>query len=257
MRIPVLSLVLVCLLTLATPALAHFGMVLPDANEITPEGSKTVSLQFLFWHPMEGTGMDLAKPKIEVRTGGKKLDLTGALKEGKKDGHAVWSAGHQPTEPGVYVYSMIPQPYWEPAEDCFIVHYAKTYVSVLGAEEGWDKPVGTKIEIIPLTKPFGLWAGAAFTGKVVLNGKPLADADVEMEFWNEGGKVKAPSGAYLSQVVKTASNGTFTVALPWAGWWGLAALGEDDVKLKHDGQPRKVEIGGVLWLYAHEAPGRQ
>ena len=254
MRIRSLPLSLALLLTLTAPALAHFGVVMPDANEITAEGNKTVNLQFLFWHPMEQNGMELAKPKAEVRCAGKKTELT--LKEGKRDGRAIWTASHQPTEPGVCVYSMIPQPYWEPAEDTFIVHYAKSYVSVLGAEEGWDKPIGTKIEIIPLTKPFGLWAGGAFTGKVVLNGKPLADADVEMEFWNEGGKVQPPSGAYVTQVVKTAANGVFTVTLPWAGWWGLAALGEDNVKLPREGKPKPVEIGGVLWLYAHEAPGR-
>ena len=29
--------------------------------------------------------------------------------------------------PGTYIFAMEPQPYWEPAEDAFIIHYTKTY----------------------------------------------------------------------------------------------------------------------------------
>ena len=75
MRIHRLLPALALLLVLASPALAHFGVVMPDANEITAEGNKTVNLQFLFWHPMEQNGMELAKPKAEVRCAGKKADL--------------------------------------------------------------------------------------------------------------------------------------------------------------------------------------
>ena len=48
--------------------------------------------------------------------------------------------------PGTYVFAMEPQPYWEPAEDAFIVHYTKTYVTAYGDDEGWDTELGLKTE---------------------------------------------------------------------------------------------------------------
>ena len=43
-----------------------------------------------------------------------------------------------------------PQPYWEPAEDAFIIHYTKTVVTAFGDDGGWDEEIGLKTEIVPL-----------------------------------------------------------------------------------------------------------
>lgn len=51
--------VMFCLLA-APAAMAHFGMVIPDSNLMERPGVMT--LDFRFWHPLEGLGMDLAKP---------------------------------------------------------------------------------------------------------------------------------------------------------------------------------------------------
>ena len=42
-------------------AAAHFGMVIPEKNTVTPE-KRTVSLELSFSHPFEGIGMPLEKP---------------------------------------------------------------------------------------------------------------------------------------------------------------------------------------------------
>ncbi len=249
-RLSVWGLAVALVLCLAAPAAAHFGMVIPDRNLMERPGK--VSLEFRFWHPMENHGMVLAKPKAAgVVLGGKKTDLLPSLKP-VKEGKAMWWKGsYKVRRPGDYIFFMEPQPYWEPAEDCFIIHYTKTIVDALSAEEGWDQPIGLKIEIVPLTRPYGLWAGNSFTGKVLYKGKPLANADVEVEFYNKKGSVKIPAPAYVTQVVRTDANGVFSYTMPWAGWWGFAALTTDDKKMKKDGQPKDVEVGGVLWVYAH------
>jgi cobalt/nickel transport protein len=243
-----LSILTAMMLTAATPALAHFGMVIPDKNIMERPGE--LGLEFRFWHPMENNGMPLAKPKAAgVALGGRKTDLLPSLKE-MREGKAIWWKGfYKVKKPGDYIFYMEPQPYWEPAEDCFIIHYTKTIVDALNAEEGWDQPLGLKIEIVPLTRPYGLWAGNSFTGKVLFKGAPLANADVEVEFYNNGGEVEIPSPTYVTQVVRTDANGVFTYAMPWGGWWGFAALTTDDEKIKKDGQPKNVEVGGVLWIY--------
>jgi cobalt/nickel transport protein len=247
-------LTLVVCLALAVPACAHFGMIIPDRNIVDKNDPKTVNLHYLFWHPMENQGMEMARP---VEAGcffaGQKVDLLPFLKEKKVAQKSTWIARLPINKPADYVFHMTTAPYWEPAEDKFVVHYTKTVVSVLGAQEGWDQPLGQKVEIIPLTRPYCLYAGNVFSGRVLFKGKPLAEVEVEVEFYNPAGKRKAPGDAYVVQVVKTDANGQFVWSFPWAGWWGMAALAGDDEPMKKDGYDKKIEVGGVLWLYVHSA----
>jgi len=248
----VMAVLSLCLL-LPTPALAHFGMVIPESNLVERPG--VINLDFRFWHPMEGQGMNMVKPKeAGVLVKGKKSSLLPLLKEKKVNGYTTWQAQYRVKSPGDYIFYMTPQPYWEPSEDCFIIHYTKTIVDALEAEEGWDTPVGLPMEIVPLSKPFGIYAGNNFSGIVLYKGKPLAYGEVEVEFYNAGGKLKAPAGAYVTQLVKADGNGVFTWSIPWPGWWGFSALHTaEDYKLKHQGKDKNVELGGVIWIYAHPA----
>ncbi len=241
------ALALVAAICWAAPASAHFGMVIPDQTNLSRPGP--VNLELMFWHPRENKGMDLTKPKaVGVSLMGRKTDLSGTLKPGKRDGKQTWTARHTIKRPGDYVFYMEPAPYFEPAEDVFIIHYTKTIVSALGAEEGWDSPAGLPVEIMPLTRPYGLNAGNSFTGQVLKNGKPLAGTDVEVELYDPKGEHPFATDAHITQVVKTDPNGIFTFAMPWKGWWGFAALTTADYKLKKDGKKKDVELGGVLWV---------
>jgi cobalt/nickel transport protein len=234
-------------------ALAHFGMLIPSQASVSKTDPKTVELQVSFSHPMEMVGMDMAKPKaFGVMAGGSKEDLLGALKPAQVMGKPAWLAQYALKKPGVYTFFMEPEPYWEPVEDCFIVHYTKVVVPAFGDEEGWDKEVGHKIEIIPLTRPFGLYAGNVFQGVVMLDGKKMPYAEVEVEFYNKDEKAEAPTEYMITQVVKSDRNGVFTYAAPQAGWWGFAALTTADSKIKKDGKEKAVEIGGVIWVYFHD-----
>ncbi|WP_243310870.1 DUF4198 domain-containing protein [Fundidesulfovibrio agrisoli] len=253
-RVALLS--LLALLALCVPAQAHFGMVVPDRNIVTKDGPKAFNLDIRFWHPMENQGMDMAKPKLEVTGKGKPEDVSASLKPAAIDGKQAWMANYAVKAPGVYMFTVTPQPYFEPSEDKFILHLTKTVVSALGGEDGWDKPLGQKLEIVPMVKPFALYAGNVFTGKVLHKGKPLANAEVEVEFFNADGARKAPGEAYVTQVVKTDGAGVFSYAAPWAGWWGFAALTDDDARLKKDGKDKKVELGGVIWVYFHPVAGK-
>jgi cobalt/nickel transport protein len=147
---------------------------------------------------------------------------------------------------------MEPRPYWEPIEDCYIIHYTKTVIGAFGQEEGWDEPLGLKTEIVPLTRPFGLYSGNVFQGVVMLDGKPVPKAEVEVEFYNREGKATAPTDYMVTQVVKADQNGVFTYAVPRAGWWGFAALNISDHKIKHEGEEKDIELGAVLWVQFHE-----
>lgn len=251
---------LAAILGLAVPGFAHFGAVIPSDDIVTQQDSKKIQVALKFLHPMEGHYMELVKPKqFGVVHGGNKTDLLSSVIEtnGKggdqKKGFTAWKAEYAIKRPGDHIFYMEPTPYWEPAEDSFIVHYTKVCVNALGKEEGWDAAIGLETEIIPKTRPYGLWTGNVFTGQVLIKGKPAANADVEIEYLNESKgnpkPIQPPSDPFVTQVVKTDANGMFTYAMPRAGWWGFAALSTADWTIKKDGADKEVEIGAVYWVH--------
>ncbi|MDY6880677.1 MAG: DUF4198 domain-containing protein [Thermodesulfobacteriota bacterium] len=243
-------------LGLNSPGLAHYGMLIPSDSMVMQGDSRVINLNLSFSHPFELLGMELVKPlAFSVVANGKKQNLLGTLKETKVMGHKAWATDYEIKRPGIYVFSMEPEPYWEAAEDCFIIHYTKTVVTAYGDDEGWDREIGLKTEIAPLAKPFGLYAGNVFQGIVKLEGEPVPYAEVEVEFYNADGKAKAPTDYMITQTVKADQNGVFTFAVPRAGWWGFAALNTADYKMKHDGEDKDVELGAVLWIRFHDWQG--
>lgn len=251
-----------CVLT-AGAAWAHFGTLTPSDDIVTQDDAKTLDIQVKFIHPMELHYMEMVKPKqFGVVHNGKKSDLLDSLKAAKghspdqKEKFTFWTTEYKIRRPGDYTFFLEPTPYWEPAEDLFIVHYTKVCVNALGLEKGWDEPVGLETEIVPLTRPYGFWTGNLFTGQVLLNGKPVPNAEVEVEYLNESPDnpsiVVAPSDPYVTQVVKADGNGVFSYAMPRAGWWGFSALNEASWKLKKDGQEKSVEIGAVFWVHSRD-----
>jgi len=236
-------------LGLSATALAHFGMVIPSDSMVMQKDTRTVNLKISFSHPFERIGMELVKPKVfDVVINGKISNLLKRLNKTDVMGHNAWSLDYKIKRPGVYMFYMEPKPYWEPAEDCFIVHYTKTVVTAFGDDDGWDAEIGLKTEIVPLSKPFGLYAGNVFQGIVKLNGKVVPYAEVEVEYYNKDGKSHAPTDYMVTQTIKADQNGVFTYAAPKAGWWGFAALSEADYKIKHEGVDKDVEIGAVIWV---------
>ncbi len=232
----------------SSPAFAHFGMLIPNHEVVAEKQDANLHLQLSFAHPMEAEGMNLTEPKaFFVAKDGEKSDLKKELKPSPLFDKQAWSVDYQITRPGMYQFVMEPTPYWEPAEDCFIIHYTKTYVSAFGEEEGWEKPLGLKTEIVPLTRPFANYAGNIFQGQVLLDGKPVAGAPVEVEFYNKDKKYQAPNEAFITQVVTTDANGVFSYVAPFAGWWGFAALNTSDEKMDYKGEEKDIELGAVLW----------
>jgi cobalt/nickel transport protein len=253
MKLKTTVLLAAMVLVISGSALAHFGMLIPSPATVSQGDPKTLNLQLSFSHPMEMAGMDMARPKaFGVLVGESREDLLAALKPAKVMDKNGWTAAYPLKRPAVYTFFLEPEPYWEPAEDCFIVHYTKVVVPAFGDEEGWDREAGLKTEIVPLTRPFGLYAGNVFQGIVMLDGKRVPYAEVEVEFYNADKKAEAPNEYMVTQVVKSDRNGVFTYAAPRAGWWGFAALSTADFKLKKDGKEKAVEIGGVIWVYFHE-----
>jgi cobalt/nickel transport protein len=250
---------LICWVGMVTTAHAHFGMLIPSTDLVTDQAAAECDLKILFAHPFEGVSMDMERPEtFGVYVNGQKQDLRDLLQPYASQLYAdqepfkAWQARYKIKRPGDYIFYVEPQPYWEPAEDCFIKHYTKVVVDAFGKEDGWDAELGLKTEIVPLTRPFGLYAGNVFQGIVKVDGQAVPYSEVEVEYFNEKGTFQAPASPFITQVIKCDGSGVFTFALPQAGWWGFAALNEDTQRLEYEGEEKSVEIGAVLWVKAYD-----
>ena len=242
---------LMCFAT--SSAFAHFGMVIPSQSNVMESTDANMTLSLKFWHPFENRGMNLEKPAaFQVYTNDQAENLLPALEQKQEQGMTTWQASYTVKRPGLYTFVMTPQPYFESAEDCFIVHITKAYVSAFGGDDNWDAPLGLKAEITPLANPNALYAGNLFQGRVLQNGKPVAGVAVEVE-WYPGELLQgnAPSENMVTQTIKADDAGIFSFVAPREGWWGFAALLEDDQKIMFEGVEKDVEIGAVSWIYFH------
>ncbi|WP_419784836.1 DUF4198 domain-containing protein [Pseudodesulfovibrio sp.] len=233
------------ILLMATVASAHFGMLIPDTDELTQD-HRTVALTLAFAHPFEGQGMELEKPNqfFVVQDNDQKTDLLGTLAPTKVMGHSAWKTTFTARKPGMYAFVFDPVPYKEDAENNYIRHITKVVVDAYGEGEEWNKPLGLKTEIVPLTRPFGNYAGNVFQGIVMLDGKAAPYTRVEVEFYNKDGKRTAPNERMVTQEVIADGNGVFTFACPWKGWWGFAGLNTAAEPYKG----RELEMGAVIWV---------
>ncbi len=252
------TLVLLALCGLPYQSFAHFQMIIPEDDMVRQDESRNISLDLLFWHPLEIAGMHMDTPRrFGVYVNGKDhdlLDILTATKTADHSGHlyTTFQANYKLKKPGDHIFYVEPQPYWEPSEEAFIIHYTKVVVNAFGLEDSWDAELGLKTEIIPLTRPYGLWAGNIFQGVVKVNGEVVPFSEVEVEFFNQDGSVTPPADPMITQVIKADANGVFTYAMPWQGWWGFAALNTDKKTMQHGSKDYPVELGAVLWVKTHD-----
>ncbi len=97
---------------------------------------------------------------------------------------------------------------------CFrSVKFAKAIVNLGGKAGDVSKPLGQDLEIVPLANPAGIKAGGELPVKVLLAGKPLANAEVTATF---AGFSKERAMAFYA---KTNPDGIVKVKLWHSGLW--------------------------------------
>lgn len=239
---------------LAMPMLshAHFQEIIPDRDSLNQDNQQSLKFLLRFTHPMSrGPIMNMQKPRqLAVVNKQQRFDLLENLTEINQQGVSQWSFDYSVTEPGDHTFIVEPQPYWEAAEGKMIIHYSKVIVDGYGEYGYWDKANDLPVEIVPLSRPYSLWVGNAFSGIVKHLGQSVPFAEVEVE-WRNDGSIQMPSESYITQVIKADANGTFHYVMPRAGWWGFAALIEADYQLQAPtGEQVPVELGGLIWVNA-------
>ncbi|MDE4173367.1 DUF4198 domain-containing protein [Phaeobacter sp. PT47_59] len=240
-------------------AQAHFLLEYTEETMIARPGEVPVKL--VFWHPLEaGHVMALEKPEeFYVIHNGEKTDLMGSLRETTFEGpenSAKAFVGSVPVKrSGDYVLVTVPAPYYEESEDIYIQQITKAYLNRNALPTDWDQPQGLATEIQPLNKPYNIIAGSTFSGRVLSQGKPVAGAEIEIEYIAaapdlQGTGAKEPVISPLpggALVAISEDNGYFTFGIPKAGYWGFAALGSGP-ETTHQG--KALSQDAVIWIRA-------
>ncbi len=252
----------ILLFAISLPAMAHFQMIYTP--EAALEKAKSIDLKLVFTHPFEaGHTMDMGIPEaFYVIRKGNKTDLTDKLKPiiwtSLTNTGAAYEAQHKLRGMGDNVFCLIPAPYLEKEEDIYIQQITKMVVNTGGFPTDWDSEIGLKAEIVPLDKPYALWTGNVFRGIVKCAGKPVSNAEIEVEYINhppvEGGQefqkeaiVEAPQDAFVTMTIKSNVNGEFVFGIPRAGWWGFCALGVGPDK---EFNGKELSQDAVIWVKA-------
>ncbi|WP_291440641.1 DUF4198 domain-containing protein [Desulfovibrio sp.] len=255
---------------MAVPAQAHFMVM------YTPEVAKSepsdMDVRIVFTHPAEaGHTMDMGGVKEfyamyqRGENEPKKIDFMSSLKpitwknpESSGPAFSALIPRKDMRSMGDYTFVMVPGYYLEKEEDVYMQQITKLVVNVGGIPGNWNSALGLPCEIVPLIKPYGVWTGNVFKARVLSNGKPVPNAEVEVEYMNhmpdlkanamtKKGTVKYPHDAFVTQTIFTDDQGYLTFGIPKAGWWGFAALGVGPDK-EHQG--KELSQDAVIWVKA-------
>jgi cobalt/nickel transport protein len=262
MKRVIVALAALMAMIMTAPAMAHFQMIYTP--EAALQKAKTIDLKLVFTHPFEaGHTMDMGKPEqFFVVRKEKKKDLLKTLKPitwtSLTNSGSAYETEFKLRGMGDNVFCLVPSPYYEEEEDCYIQQITKMVVNTAGFPTDWDVEVGLPAEIVPLDKPYALWTGNVFRGIVKSNGKPVPYAEIEVEYLNHEpimaknafaaeARAEAPQDAFVTMTIKANVNGEFTFGIPKAGWWGFCALGvgPDD---KYNG--KELSQDAVIWVQA-------
>ena len=118
---------------------------------------------------------------------------------------------------------------------------------------------GESIPTKTTDKPYANWVGGVFRGVVIANGKPVPNAEIEIEYLNHeplidqamfdpNGKIEAPQGSFGTMSIRANDRGEVTIGLPKAGWWGICALDLDDGETYNG---KDLSVDAVLWVRAY------
>lgn len=172
---------------LVSPALAHEFIVKPGKGAAKPGESITVSVLSAHVFMVSEELEDAANVKVRAvdASGSREVQLKADQKTLAYEGRAGFAKpgyglllGHRLPE----VWTKTPGGMQKGPKSAFpgatvsnvYEKFAKTLVLVGAPDEAWKKPVGQKLEIVPLEAPAGYRAGREAAFQVLYDGKPLS-----------------------------------------------------------------------------------
>ena len=262
--------IVLLLFLVAMASFAHFQMIYTPTSVV--EGN-SVDFKIVFTHPAEAEhAMDIGKNEAGEIKGFEKFfsvhkekvqDLLPSLKKTQFTALENSASAYDLTlnkdngfkGGGDWALVAVPHPYYEGAEDVYIQQITKVFINKAGLDTDWSARCAEGYpEIMPLVKPYDVWAGGIFRGVVLdSKGKPVPNAEIEVEYINFDVDMKASKFAGKAKteaaatVILADKNGVFSFVPHKAGYWGFAALGAGKTK-KFAG--KELSQDAVLWIEA-------
>lgn len=227
---------------LTFPLWAHFPIALPEGGGLKRGQESRVS--FAFGHPFEATRVDVKQPKAWLYAPSLSpakaapAPILLAPEALQQKGAKAWSLKLTPQTRGDHLLVVACQPIQHGRER--IRDLVKLVLPVGGVQRGWDRSLRLELEVVPLTRPYGIAVGSSFRFSVQAGGKPLPGAFVEVERLNPEPPKALPPEIEITRVEKTDALGNAAATLDHAGWWILAVTG-----LAREG----VRPRASLWVY--------
>ncbi len=247
----------------------HFQLIYTP--ETTLQSGRTVKLIHTMIHPYtDRKVMDMGKQHKEKNTfldveefyvvhKGIKKDLIKSLEKitfnGKKRSGKAYRSKHKLKKMGDYLFVLQPSPYYSTLEGIYLQQITKMIVNIAGKPTDWDRELGLKAEIVPMSKPYGIWTGSSFSGIVKAEGIPVPYANIEIEYLNSDidiqelkmgvAKTNTINQNFKTIEIKANDRGEFIFHLPRAGWWGFRAT---HVGLKKDYKEKELSIDAIMWV---------
>ena len=234
-----------------------------DAKGQTAQSADGIDMLMTLLEPFEHLGLDMEMPQFfgskrfpaDYKSGDEApplANLLGDVEEIRYLNKKAWGANVALPEPGLYQFVLEGRPWWNEERKMYMHQQARVLVPVLGVENGWNLSFGQSFEILPLNRPFGLTAPALFSGRLLLDGNPLADIPVHMGRINTGSTTSlTPWHKFLE--ARSDDDGQFSFVLSEPGWWYCEAAIKGAPLKGPDGEMRELERSTVFWLYV-DAP---
>jgi cobalamin biosynthesis protein CbiM len=254
-QFPAFALVLGLYLAIPNAAFAHYSMVLPQAT--FGRLGEPVTIIYQWGHPFEHQLSDAPLPAAFTifTPSGNKTEANKDIKAfelPKADGKKVRAFRIQftPKERGDFVFVLRTPPIWMEEDAAFVEDTVQVVLHVQ-VQQGWDAATGGKMEITPLTRPYGLQAGMVFQARFRADGKALAGALVEIERYNSAAPAVLPLDEHITRTVKSDADGVVTASLMEPGWWGLTASRQGGKK-DHEGKMYPIHERVTLWVFVDD-----
>lgn len=234
---------------------AHYHMLIPQSART--ERDKPLSITLQWGHPFEHQIFDAARPEsiIVMSADGTKTDLSKSLDAimvpaGDKKEAKAFRFRYTPRERGDFTIAAVMPPIWIEEEQVFWQDTVKVVLHVQ-SQKGWDAVFGHDLELVPLTRPYGLQSGMVFQVQALAKGKPLAGAMVEVERYNPIAPAELPEDEQITRRVKSDPNGIATCNLTDAGWWCIT-VERDAGQRERQGKMQRLRQRATFWIYADQ-----
>ena len=156
----------IMLALLASPASAHYNMLLPQAA--SAKKGEPVTFVYQWGHPFEHQLFDSPAPEsiVVLSPDAKKADLSKASERvtvltADQKKVAGYRLRFTPEDRGDYVFVLSTPPIWIEEDQEFLQDMVKVVLHVQ-AQKGWDATAGQAFEMVPLTRPYGLQPSMVF-----------------------------------------------------------------------------------------------